>query len=95
MLRSITWPQFVQWMEYAEAEPFGDRRQDWHAASLCATMMNQTAMLMRSETRFNVRDFLLDFDGEEKPTPAPEKSWQEMRMIAQMLAAASNSKKRR
>jgi hypothetical protein len=96
MLRSISWAQLMEWMAYEKMEPFGDLRRDWQAASICATIANMTAIQMRSEKRFQVKDFMLDF--EPRAVAEPEstgKTWQEMRMIAQMMALQSQSKKRR
>jgi hypothetical protein len=86
----------MEWMEFEQQEPFGDRRRDWQAASICTTIANMTAIGMRSETRFKVSDFMLDFSAVPKqPEQAPGKSWQEMKMIAQMMAAASQTDARR
>jgi len=96
MLRSITWAQLMEWMEYAALEPFGDRRRDWQAASVCATVANMTAIGMRSEKRFKVADFMLDFTQEPHAESEPAgKSWQEMRMIARMMALQSQAQERK
>lgn len=80
-------------MEYEAIEPFGDRRADWQAASICAAFANITLASKGVSKRFRVKDFLLEFDNQEKTVKegAKGRPWQEMKFIAQMWAAAFNA----
>lgn len=85
-------------MEYEAIEPFGDRRADWQAASICAAFANITLAARGAAKRFKVSDFLLEFDSEEKKVTkdmeegaAGAQSWQQMKFIAQMWVAAFNA----
>ncbi len=83
-------------MEYEAIEPFGDRRADWQAASIVAGLANVIIAVNRGTKRFRIKDFLLEFDRQEKEVAkegaAPAgKTWQQMKFIAQMWAAAFNA----
>jgi hypothetical protein len=86
MLREITWLQFVEWMAYSQVERFDEVRADLRAASICAMLANIHRNPKKRATPFNVSDFLLDFEG----TPKRRQTWQEQKMIAQMIVAAYN-----
>ena len=85
MLRELTFKQFLELREYDRISPIGDRRGDWQAAAICALLANLAATRGHSRKRFKVKDFLLEF-GDEKI--APRQTWQEQKMIAQMVAIA-------
>jgi hypothetical protein len=95
MLRGLTWRQFEEWMEKDRLDPIGQKRGDWQAATICATFMNIHASEHAVKTRFSPSDFMLEFgprvDKEEVPKG---QSWQEMRMIGQMMATQSKPKKK-
>jgi hypothetical protein len=95
MLRSLTWPQLEEWMEYDATCPIGDVRGDWQAASICAATANTLIAVHGGKKHFHVKDFLLEFVDEEVPKKVEAKSWQEMKLIAQMMVAASGSEERR
>jgi len=82
-------------MEYERLEPFGDKRGDWQAASIIAGISNVLLACFHSDQRFKVADFMLKFGGTAAPEAPTGKSWQEMKLIAQMMTAASQAKKRR
>jgi len=82
-------------MEYERLEPFGDKRGDWQAASIISGISNVLLACFHSDQRFKVADFMLKFDGKVAPEAPSGKSWQEMKLIAQMMTAASQSKRRR
>jgi len=85
----------MEWMEYERLEPFGDKRGDWQAAAITAGISNVLLACFHSEQRFKVADFMLKFGGTVPKEEASGKSWQEMKLIAQMMTAASQAKKRR
>lgn len=84
-------------MEYETIEPFGDRRADWQAASICTAFANITLAARGSTKRFRMKDFLLEFGNEKDlQTPkeegtTPGKTWQQMKFIAQMMTAQANA----
>ena len=85
-------------MAYDQLQPFGDRRSDWQAATICAAVMNAAAMRGGSRKRFRVKDFLLVFkDAETKvkeEKDEPRQTWQEQKLIAQMFVAMSNAEQK-
>ena len=90
MLRSLTYVQLVEWMAYAQLEPFGEERADYRAASIVAMLANLHRDTTRHPEPFALADFLLRFDG-EAPTPKkPRQSWQQQKAIGKMLADLYN-----
>lgn len=87
MLREMSWPQFAEWIAYSQIERFDEVRADLRAASICAMLANIHRNTKKRAQPFNVSDFLLSF-GEE--TPKRRQTWQEQKMIAQMIVAAYN-----
>lgn len=92
MLSELTWEQFQEWLAYEVVEPFGQRRADWHFASVCCAVLNGAAISRGSRVRFKVSDFLLEFDEKEKEIPgeAAGQNWQRHKMIAKMFATIAN-----
>lgn len=84
MLRKLSWQQFLEWQHFDSVEPFGDMRSDWQAASICALMATIAA---KGKKRFSPKDFLLQF-GDARESKGKKQTWQEQKMIAQMLEAA-------
>lgn len=96
MLRSLSWAQLMEWMEYERLEPFGDKRGDWQAAAITAGISNVLLACFHSDRRYKVADFMLKFDATGTKEEAPAgKSWQEMKLIAQMMTAASQADTRK
>lgn len=100
----MSFRQFLGWIAYNEIEPIDDRqnaerRADFRAASICATVMNATAIHMQSKTRFEVKDFVLEYGSAKDKTTkkaAPQRqTWQEQKFIAQMMVAASKADQRK
>lgn len=60
MLRRMTYDDFMWWKCYEQVEPFGEVRDDFRAASVCAAAMN-AALVGKTRTRFSANDFLLKF----------------------------------
>lgn len=94
MLRELPAKQFLEWQMFDQLNPIGDLRRDWQAASICAVIANIAAAQGRSKKRFKVQDFLLEF-GEERERPERRQTWQEQKMIIQMVHAAFNSPKKK
>ena len=71
MLRETPFWKLLQWRAFDQIEPFGEHRADWHAAQICATLMNIAA----KEMKFRPRDLLIEFKdpevvGKEAPVTA-------------------------
>jgi hypothetical protein len=100
ILDRLAWWQLEEWMIYERMEPFGDRRADWQAASICAATMN-AAVLQRTgkvQMLFRPAQFLLEFNDEPvaakkegEPAPAPTQNWQGMKFIARQMTALANA----
>jgi hypothetical protein len=63
--------------KYYLAEPRGDRRADWHSATICHAIYTfMLGMSGDTKTKLNTRDLLLNFSEEEEMTE--EKALAEM-----------------
>lgn len=91
MLEEISFPQFLEWAEYAGIEPFGEERQDWRIAKLSAELINFQRDHKKHPTPVPVSSFLLKFAVPGEVVSAPKQSWQEQKSIAQMWMAAYSS----
>jgi hypothetical protein len=105
MLREMSWIEFQEWMAFDLIHPIGDRRGDWQAAQVCASIWNSAFARAGSRKRLKPSDFLLEFTevAKDDPTPTSDAStpatpWQHMKFIAQMqvaLAKADELKKQK
>jgi hypothetical protein len=90
----------MQWMAFDTVDPIGGKRADWNAANISSILMNVAAGRNGSRKRFKPADLLLEYGKDYVPAKegevsvAPAKTWQEMKMIGMMWAAASNSPKK-
>lgn len=97
MLEELPFTQLLEWQAFDSVEPFGDKRGDWQAASICAVIQNIEARRRGASHVFTPAEFLLEFKEKESVAKeievpaAPVKSWQEMKMIGMMMAAASQA----
>lgn len=94
MLREISLAQFLEWMAYAELEPFGERREDYRAASVVQAIWNSARWEHSSKQHpyqeIPIESFRLKF-GEEDAPPKPKQTWQEQLAIAKLWVAAYNT----
>lgn len=94
MLREITLTQFLEWLAYAELEPFGDRREDYrNAAVVQAIWESERWANSTREHPYEPRDiekYRIRF-GEEDAGPKRTQTWQEQLAIAHMWVRAFNS----
>jgi len=88
MLRQLSMKKFLEWMAFDKLEPIGDKRGDWQAAVICSTLANIAVAKTRSRKRFKTKQFLLEFGPDKPLAQGQQQSWQEMKMIAQMVAIA-------
>ncbi len=91
----------MQWKAFDDVDPIGGKRGDWNAASVSSILMNIAAGRNGSRKRFKPADMLLEYGLDYKPAKEGEvapvtgrQTWQEMKMIGMMWAAASNSPKK-
>lgn len=105
MLREISFKQLIELQAYDDLSPIGDKRGDWQAAQICATVMKALQLRVGLPPTFQPADFLLDFDKPviaaavpDTPSTPPTEPWQRLKFIAQMHTASANAeeeKKRR
>ena len=72
--------QFRRWMDYAQAEPFGEERADLRSAIVAMTVANSAG------GKTKVGDFMPQFN---KPKPKRQ-SWQAMKAILRQAGSAIN-----
>lgn len=89
----MSFDEFLDWRAFDLICPYGDRRADYHAASICAAIYNTTLMQGGSRKRLSPTEFLLEFKDVEKKDPeaAPAAAWQHMKSIARMHFAISKA----
>ena len=88
MLEEITWLKFLEWMSYAELEPFDEVRADLRSAQIVAKIHN----LFRSkgDPVLSASDFVLNFGPVKEK---PKQTMKEQKNIAYMIATAFAGKK--
>lgn len=95
MLREITFEQFLEWVAYAELEPFGERREDFRAASVARAVWD--AMRWSQSTREHpfkpteLDAYRLKFGEEDGPPKQRTQTWQEQLAIAHQWVNAFNT----
>ena len=93
MLEQLTSEQLTEWFAYENIEPFGEWREDYRIAQLCALIVNMFSMSNESKHRVTVEDFLLQdqieksWIEEEITLPAvPQQSVEEMKQVLLSIA---------
>lgn len=89
----MTFDDFMDWRAYEQVEPFGDRRADYQAASICAAVFNAALMRAGSRKRMRVETFLLEFKDAITKVPEVDKKAHSMnmKMVARMHYAISKA----
>lgn len=83
-------------MAYAELEPFDETRADVRAASICSLLANIHRDTKKKREPFTIADFLLVYGDDVKPaSPKKRQTWQEQKLIGQMMAIAFNEPPRK
>lgn len=102
MLKKMGWATFCRWMEYDLIEPIGDRRGDWQAAAVGASVFNGIARLFGSKQRIDIREYLLDFSTKDKEGGSTASEDQRrldnsnrMQFIARQMTALYNAEEER
>lgn len=102
MLKRMTFDDLMWWRAYEVVEPFGEQRDDFRAASICAATMNAALLRTGVKQRFSPSDFLLEFkegppprqqEGTEAKPAAPTAHWLQMKSIAKMHFAIAKATK--
>jgi hypothetical protein len=88
MLRGMTKRQFLEWHAFSELEPFDAERDDIRFASVVQALMNIFRDRKRRSSPFTLDDAMLKFG--DAPRRERKQSWQSMKMMAILTAAAFN-----
>jgi hypothetical protein len=94
MLRGITKRQFLEWHAFSELEPFDAERDDIRVASIVQALMNIFRDRKRRSSPFTLDEAVLRF-GDAPKREHRQKSWQSMKMMTLMIAAAFNHEERK
>ena len=80
--------EFTEWMVYAQIEPFGPVRQDYHASLISTVIANSNGNKMKPE------DFIKPFKYEtkQKPPPPTEKFSEKQEKMMSLFKAMSGAK---
>jgi uncharacterized protein DUF4035 len=89
MLRGITYRHFLEWHAYSELEPFDAERDDIRIASIVQALMNIFRDRKRRSSPFTLDDAVLKFG--DAPRRERKQSWQSMKMMGILMAAAFNN----
>jgi uncharacterized protein DUF4035 len=65
MLSSISGQQFMEWISYAEIEPFGEERADLRMAILAELIAETNRDPKKKSTPYEVSDFMPQFEKKE------------------------------
>jgi len=87
MLESMSTPQFIEWLAYAQLEPFDEWRADYRAASLMAVITNVMTRTKESDPVKTPGEFMELFDFEkaldeheaQEEIPEHERLWNKVR----------------
>lgn len=91
MLEQMSLRQFREWRAFADLEPFGEERADIRTAHIVQTILNMNRDRKKHPTPISLSECVLKFGEEERQKPA--KTWQQMKQIGQMVAAAFNDQR--
>jgi hypothetical protein len=95
LLRRLSWKKFLSWKAFDEIEPIGGKRLDYLVASIVSTLVNLRRNVEKYPSPFPLGDFLLNWGvksgGSVKPPPKPQKTWQQLKLMGQILAGMYNA----
>jgi hypothetical protein len=83
MLREMTIHELIYWRAYSDLEPWD---QEWEDLRIASTAWHITAAL--GVKRKKLADFLLK-RAEQVTVPKPVKSWESLKTLGKMIAAAN------
>jgi len=84
MLRRMPMRQFLDWMHYANLEPFEETRGDWRAAHIVSTLCN--IYRKSGSPAIEIGEALISWSKEDPAPGKREQSWQEQKAIGFMWA---------
>jgi hypothetical protein len=88
MLRGMTYRHFLEWHAFSQLEPFDAERDDIRFASIVQALMNIFRDRKKRSSPFSLDDAMLKFG--DTPKRERKQTWQSMKMMAIMTAAAFN-----
>jgi len=91
MLAEISYLEFLDWITYAELEPFDETRQDARTAHIVTTLNNIYRDSKKRPDPYPVERFMIPF-GDAPKHAAPQQDWRVMKANAMLWSAAINSK---
>jgi hypothetical protein len=92
MLAEISWREFLEWLQFAQLEPFDEEREDQRVGALRATIVNVNRDIKKRPTPFVASDFTPLF-GDSVAIEKPKQTWQQMKSIGKMMAVTSSKRR--
>jgi hypothetical protein len=92
MLAEMKPRQLVEWMVYADLEPFDEMRNDIRVAQIVASLWNSDRDPKKRPAPFTLADVLLRFG--DTPSMKKPQTWQEKKAIGKMWAGLFNAQER-
>jgi hypothetical protein len=92
MLSEISFRQLLEWETFSQLEPFDEERADVRSAHIVSMIANTNRNPKKRSKPWPLEDFIIPFGDSEK-REKPRKSWQHMKMIAQMMTNLFGEKK--
>lgn len=86
MLREMTARELAEWQAFALAEPFGEDREDARFGSIVQILANINRK--KHSRAYQLRECVVS-PGDAFASASAKQDWRQMKMIAQMLTAAS------
>ena len=91
MLEDLTAQEWLEWLAYAEAEPFGEERADLRMAILAAVEAN-VHRSRRGQKTYKPQDFMPKFEGKKDPKDKAVQTLNTMKFIAAAFNAKAKGK---
>ncbi len=94
MLRRMNMPQLMEWITYAELEPFGPERDDYRAGAIINVLSNAHRDRKRKPRAFTLEETTPKFGDAVRGSTGPAKkmmNWQAMKALGQAMTAASKT----
>lgn len=96
MLSEITYPEFLEWLAFAELEPFEEDRNDWRVAALRASIMETVRNRRKQRSPFQPKNFMLYFGEEiQAQKVRRNRTWQDLEKAGQLISSMFNKSNQR
>ena len=91
MLRNMSSQQLSEWMAFYELEPFGEDREEARIGQVVQVLANANRDSKKRKTPYSLEDVVLKPCGDmfQKKAEKKPQSWQSMKLLAEILSAAS------